>query len=115
MKMVLNLRRFFILCSIITLPIYTTGCNPDVEIKDDPDGQTDFSDQIGKPLTPWKYGQMDICQINTGRGENYFIIFPDSTSLLIDVGDIRPDEFANPPRPNETKSEIGRASCRERV
>lgn len=99
-----NFRRFLIFCFIVVSPIYVIGCNSDVDINDNPDDKTDFSDQIGKPLTPWKYGQMDICQINTGRGENYFIIFPDSTSLLIDVGDIRPDEFANPPRPNDTKS-----------
>lgn len=102
--MIYNFRRFFIFCSIVVSPIYVIGCNSDVDINNKPDDKTDFSDQIGKPLTPWKYGQMDICQINTGRGENYFIIFPDSTSLLIDVGDIRPDEFANPPRPNDTKS-----------
>lgn len=67
-------------------------------------GSFNSSDQIGKPLPAWKLGQMDIYQINTGRGENYFMIMPDSTSMLMDVGDINVDQYSNPQRPDTTRS-----------
>lgn len=67
-------------------------------------GSLNLSDQIGKPLQSWKKGQMDIYQINTGRGENYYLIYPDSTSMLIDAGDINVDQYSNPPRPDNTRS-----------
>jgi beta-lactamase superfamily II metal-dependent hydrolase len=67
-------------------------------------GSFNLSDQIGKPLQSWEKGQMDIYQINTGRGENYYLIYPDSTSMLIDAGDINVDQYANPQRPDSTRS-----------
>lgn len=64
---------------------------------------SDYSSEIGYPLRKWAKGEMDIFQINTGRGENYFMIFPDSTSLMLDCGEVPYDENMNPARPDNTK------------
>lgn len=39
-------------------------------------------------LPDWQPGMLDIHHISTGRGNAAFIIFPDSTTLLIDAGEI---------------------------
>lgn len=44
--------------------------------------------QHNKGLPVWQQGFMDIHHISTGRGNAAFLIFPDSTTLLIDAGDI---------------------------
>ncbi|WP_038291516.1 ComEC/Rec2 family competence protein [Zooshikella ganghwensis] len=46
------------------------------------------SNLVGKDLPKWQSGYLDIHHINTGRGDAAFIVFPDSTTLLIDAGDI---------------------------
>ena len=33
--------------------------------------------EIGRPLSHWKEGQLEIHHINTGRGDATFFIFPD--------------------------------------
>lgn len=43
--------------------------------------------QVGEPLPPWTPGTFDIHQINTGRGNSAFLIFPDGTTMLLDAGD----------------------------
>ena len=40
----------------------------------------------------WQEGEMEIHHIYTGRGESNFMIFPDGTSLLVDVGDWDPSD-----------------------
>lgn len=42
---------------------------------------------LGKPLPKWKPGYLDIYHINEGAGNATFMIFPDSTTLLYDIGD----------------------------
>ena len=46
-----------------------------------------FAQQAGQPLPAWAPGTLDIHQINTGRGNSAFLIFPDGTSMLLDAGD----------------------------
>ena len=75
-----------------------------VEISHNLTGLFDLTDYVGKHLPAWTAGQLDIYQINTGRGENYFMILPDSTSMLMDVGDINVDQYSNPQRPDTTRS-----------
>lgn len=45
------------------------------------------SKEIGKRYAGWSIGEFEIHQISTNRGESSFLIFPDGTSLLIDLGD----------------------------
>src|SRR5690625_7489728 len=94
-----------------------------------------ISQNIGEELPKWEEGYLDIHHINTGRGDCTFFILPDGTTMIIDAGDHnRPDgprEFSILPNDKKTpgecivkyikfmikniNTEIGRASCRERV
>lgn len=39
-------------------------------------------------MTQWKAGYMDIHQISTGRGNESFMILPDGTTMMVDMGDM---------------------------
>lgn len=39
-------------------------------------------------LCPWKEGYLDIHQISTGRGNASFMILPDGTTMMVDMGDM---------------------------
>lgn len=39
-------------------------------------------------LAPWKEGYLDIHQISTGRGNATFMILPDGTTMMVDMGDM---------------------------
>ena len=45
---------------------------------------------IGKPLPHWNQGELDIYHIHEGAGNSTFMIFPDGTTLLYDLGDMVP-------------------------
>ena len=45
---------------------------------------------IGRMLPLWEEGYLDIHCINSGRGECTFLILPDGTTLIVDVGEIPP-------------------------
>ena len=47
-------------------------------------------EKVGDTYRGWSEGEMDIHHIYTGRGESSFIIMPDATTMLIDVGDHDP-------------------------
>ena len=60
---------------------------------------------VGEVLPPWSPGILDIHQINTGRGDAAFFIFPDGTTMLVDAGDgghLAPRGTL--PRPDGTRS-----------
>jgi hypothetical protein len=42
----------------------------------------------GRDLPPWTPGDLDIHQIYTGGGSTGFIIMPDGTTMLLDIGDM---------------------------
>lgn len=44
---------------------------------------------VGRPLPGWRQGYLDIHFINNARGEGYFCIFPDGTTMLVDAGDTK--------------------------
>ena len=52
--------------------------------------------EIGKMVPLWQEGYLDIHMINTGRGECSFLILPDGTTLVVDVGEITPTMGTNP-------------------
>jgi beta-lactamase superfamily II metal-dependent hydrolase len=59
----------------------------------------------GEVLPPWTAGEFDIHQIQTGRGNSAFLIFPDGTTMLIDAGAVpdRPGPELGPERPNASR------------
>jgi beta-lactamase superfamily II metal-dependent hydrolase len=68
---------------------------------------------IGEPLPVWTPGTLDIHQIQTGRGNAAFFVFPDGTTMLLDAGEVpgeggRRGRFEiGPQRPNASKSVAG--------
>lgn len=38
--------------------------------------------------SPWQKGYMDIHQISTGRGDVAYLILPDGTTMMVDMGDL---------------------------
>ncbi|MBR5906152.1 MAG: hypothetical protein IKZ51_06835 [Bacteroidales bacterium] len=46
-------------------------------------GPTDVT--VGEPLPLWQDGYLDIHSINGGRGESFYYIMPDGTTMLVDA------------------------------
>ncbi len=64
--------------------------NTPSEPEDEPDDQTppaEDADEVGKTLSAWSEGFLDIHTISTGRGECLFVILPDGTTMVIDAGE----------------------------
>jgi beta-lactamase superfamily II metal-dependent hydrolase len=61
---------------------------------------------IGQPLPPWTPGVLDIHQIQTGRGNAAYFIFPDGTTMLLDAGAVPGAQGLEqgPARPDATRS-----------
>jgi hypothetical protein len=61
---------------------------------------------VGQPLPPWPPGTLDIHQIQTGRGNAAYFIFPDGTTMLLDAGAVPgvPGLEQGPARPDGTRS-----------
>ena len=58
----------------------------------------------GQKITPWEEGCLDIHFINTCTGESQFIIMPDGTQMLVDVGGaLLDDELALVPIPDQVR------------
>lgn len=56
-------------------------------------------------LEHWRPGYMDIHQINTGKGESSFFVFPDGTTMLLDAGAAGSKKpWATDPKPDGSKS-----------
>ena len=72
-------------------------------------GQT-MAEQERIQLTDWEEGVLDIHHISTGQGDAAYIICPDGTTMLIDVGDLggpsksRPPETMMPNVPDKSRS-----------
>ena len=48
----------------------------------------------GEVLPAWAEGWLDIHSINGGRGESFYYIFPDGTTMLVDAAGAPPHEIA---------------------
>jgi beta-lactamase superfamily II metal-dependent hydrolase len=67
--------------------------------------------KVGDPLPDWTAGTMDIHEISTGRGSSTFVIMPDGTTMLYDVGEVT--QITDPkrvPRYVEAKPDTTRAA-----
>ncbi|MBD2752726.1 ComEC/Rec2 family competence protein [Spirosoma validum] len=67
-------------------------------------GTKALAQELGKPLSDWQPGGLDIHHINTGQGNATFIILPEGTTLLVDAGAINSNDWrTNKPRNIPTK------------
>ena len=48
--------------------------------------------RTGSTLPMWQEGWLDIHAINTGRGESFWFILPDGTTMLLDASGSMPEE-----------------------
>lgn len=85
-------------CLIALLP----GCNENKDNDKDkpkPGDKTEttvdpaINVSIGQVLPAWQEGYLDIHSINGGRGEAFYYIFPDGTTMLVDAAGAPPDEY----------------------
>lgn len=85
--------------SVLLMTTVACGCNGGAD-----DG-FDFTYQV-ETLPAWKEGYLDIHHINTGRGNCSFMILPDGTTMLVDVGDVGSESFQEitPARPDDAKT-----------
>lgn len=84
--------------SILVVSAWITGASADLA-------------QTSPQFPAWQVGYFDIHHINTGRGDATYFIFPDSTEMLFDVGDLGVDSLdkhkplkVSPARPNATRT-----------
>ena len=67
---------------------------------------------MGGPLPKWQKGWLDIHFINTGRGNCTYIVCPDGTTMMIDIGALESKGFArkyapmrvSPPFPDSSET-----------
>jgi len=61
-------------------------------------------DAVGREISPWRPGTLEIHQISTGRGNAGLYIFPDGTTLLVDAGELaRKTPRHTPDRPDGSR------------
>ena len=70
------------------------------EIKHITAGKVEYSSpdkvKVGEPLPLWQEGWLDIHSINGGRGESFYYIFPDGTTMLVDAAGANDFEIEGP-------------------
>ncbi|MDR0833669.1 MAG: twin-arginine translocation signal domain-containing protein [Candidatus Symbiothrix sp.] len=87
---------------------FVSSCGGDDSGNGDPNKPIDpgTGAKVGDVLPAWQEGYLDIHAINTGRGESTFYIFPDGTTMMVDVaGSLLPTTEAIPPtdaKPNKS-------------
>ena len=79
------------------------GCNRLVPFPDDVTGIDTSKYEYPEP---WQKGYLDIHQISTGKGNAAFLILPDGTTMLVDMGDLGANTFTQEvmsPRPSAAR------------
>ena len=95
--------KWFLLALLAFFPAGCGGDKPLDPVK--PGGKTDpvtpateadqpVSAGKGEALPAWEEGWLDIHSINGGRGESFYYILPDGTTMLIDAAGAPPHELA---------------------
>lgn len=106
--------KFMLLCCLF-LFAFTINCNGEEgaynSSKEDDNGDGnnggDQTSLVGKTLPDWEEGYLDIHAINTGRGECTLYIFPDGTTMMVDVaGSLLSMTASIPPTPPKPGNSI---------
>ena len=85
---------------LLTAAALSSGCNREEQLPDGPTIEKSYVDD-------WQEGYMDIHQISTGRGNVAWLILPDGTTMLVDMGDLGKDNYSQEimePKPSGSKS-----------
>lgn len=86
--------------TILLLSSAISGCNRVEPLPDGPSIEKAYVEN-------WQEGYLDIHQISTGRGNVAWMIMPDGTTMLVDMGDLGTDNYQQEimnPRPSASKS-----------
>lgn len=86
--------------TILMLSSAISGCNRVEPLPDGPSIEKAY-------VEDWQEGYLDIHQISTGRGNVAWMIMPDGTTMLVDMGDLGTDNYQQEimnPRPSASKS-----------
>ena len=86
--------------TILLLSSAISGCNRVEPLPDGPSIEKAY-------VEDWQEGYLDIHQISTGRGNVAWMIMPDGTTMLVDMGDLGTDNYQQEimnPRPSASKS-----------
>ena len=68
--------------------------------------------KVGETLQGWTEGSLDIHFINTGRGESTFYVFPDGTTMLVDMaGSLLTEAEAGTSMPTEPRPNASTSSA----
>ena len=89
-----------VVLTILMLSSAFPGCN---RVEPLPDGPTIEKSYVEE----WQEGWLDIHQISTGRGNVAWMIMPDGTTMLVDMGDLGADNYQQEimnPKPSASKS-----------
>ena len=94
--------KLFVVTSFMALAALFTGCGEKPYTPPTPGGKTEpeakdpaIDVTVGKVLPNWQEGYLDIHSINGGRGEAFYYIFPDGTTMLCDAAGAPPAELHN--------------------
>ena len=94
------MKKMNVVFAILTLSAIHSGCNREEPLPDGPVIEKSYVDD-------WQEGYLDIHQISTGRGNVAWMIMPDGTTMLVDMGDLGTDNYQQEimnPRPSASKS-----------
>ena len=94
------MKKMNVVFAILTLSAIHSGCNREEPLPDGPVIEKSYVDD-------WQEGYLDIHQISTGRGNVAWMIMPDGTTMLVDMGDLGADNYQQEimnPKPSASKS-----------
>ena len=94
------MKKMNVVFAILMLPSVLSGCNRVEPLPDGPVIEKSYVDD-------WQEGYLDIHQIGTGRGNVAWMIMPDGTTMLVDMGDLGADNYQQEimnPKPSASKS-----------
>ena len=89
------MKKHLLFISLLPVLLFGTGCNRN---------QIFGAGGNRNQLPAWKEGYLDIHSINTGRGECFFYILPDGTTMLIDAGEFSTNTNVHPLVPQKPDS-----------
>lgn len=94
------MKKMNIVFTMLVMAGLSSGCNRMEPLPDVPVVEKSY-------VADWQEGFLDIHQISTGRGNVAWMIMPDGTTMLVDMGDLGADNYQQEimnPMPSASKS-----------